>query len=148
MSDYSHLVGHRFPGGHHTLASYEAWLWDDSVASTPEPAAAHPGVAYAVGLHGGGASIQDIMDLFGTSNDAGVMMAGVEFEFAGTLTPGASYEVEGEVTSVERKAGKRAGAFDLVGFEHRLFDGGDRSPVAVVQHAWVIPRQGEEGGDA
>jgi hypothetical protein len=150
VNDYSHLVGHRFPGGRHTLESYEAWLWDDAVEAGPNAGAAHPGSAYMIALHGGGASIQAIMDLLGTASDAGVMMAGVEFELAGPIEPGATFEVEGEVTAVERKVGRRAGAFDLVGFVHRLrlAEAEAGEPVAVVRHSWVIPRKEDQDGGA
>jgi hypothetical protein len=146
MSDFAHVVGQRFPGGTYTLPPYEAWLWDDAVASAPEATSAHPGIAYMIGLHGGGASIQDIMDVLETSNDAGVMMAGVEFDLLGSIEPGASFDVEGEITSVKRKFGKRTGPFDLVGFEHRLFaldHNGSRigdAPIVTVSHAWMVPR--------
>lgn len=143
MSDYSHLVGHRFPGGSHTLQPHEAWLWDDSVEAEPEAGAVHPGASYMIGFRAAGTSIQDLMDVFETPSDAGVMMAEVEFEFAGALVPGTTFEVEGEVFSVERKRGRRTGAFDLVGFVHRLRAEAGADPVAV-NRTWIaIPRPGE-----
>jgi hypothetical protein len=153
VEDFDHVVGHRFPGGRHTLAPHEAWLWDDAVGAVPDRTLAHPGIAYMVGLHGGGASIQDIMDVLGTDNDAGVMMAGLEFDVHEPLRPGATFDVEGEITSVVRKCGKRTGPFDLVGFEHRLtaVEDGVRSeagPDVVVRHMWLVPRALEAKIDA
>jgi hypothetical protein len=145
-TDFSHLAGERFHGDRFTLAGYEAWLWDDAVEVTPETAAVHPGCAYMIGLHGGGRSITDIMELLETAYDSGVMLGEIEFEFNGTLTPESSFDVEGEVLEVERKHGRRAGTFDRVRFAHRLRAadaGAESEPVAVVTHTWIVPRKEE-----
>ena len=52
MSDYSHLVGHQFPGGRYTLTPHVAWLWADCAMSEPDPAAAHPSLAYLAAMQG------------------------------------------------------------------------------------------------
>lgn len=134
------VVGHRFPGGAYHLPDYVSWLWTDAVTAAPDPAAAHPGIAYMVALHGGRASIQDIMDLLGTAADAGVQFGEVAFEFDGVLSPGATYQVDGEVLAVQRKAGRRTGPFDLATFQHRLREQAGGPPVATVTHTWVVPR--------
>jgi hypothetical protein len=137
--DYAHLIGHRFPGGRYRLASYVSWLWADAVEATPNRAFAHPGIAYMVGLHGGGASITEIMDLLDADADSGVMFGEIELEFAGPLRPEQEYDVEGEVLAVERKRGRRAGVFDRVTFAHRISEiAGPR--VAQVTHTWIFPR--------
>jgi len=138
------VAGRRFPGGEYLLPAHEGWLWTDAVQGRPSlEGPLTPGIAYMVGLHGGGAGIQDIMDLLGVAADAGVMMAGVELEVHRPMLPGERYAVTGEVTSCVRKQGRKAGSFDLVHFVHRLADAAGE-PVADVHHSWVIPR-GEDG---
>lgn len=135
------VAGRAFPGGTYDLPAHEGWLWTDAVQGTPTlEGPLTPGIAYMVGLHGGGAGIQDIMDLLEVASDAGVMMAGVDMEVFRPLLPGERYAVTGEVLSSVRKQGRKAGSFDLVDFVHRLTDaGGER--VADVRHTWVIPRE-------
>jgi hypothetical protein len=140
-TDYGHLVGHRFRGGTYRLAGYEAWLWADAVGAPHEPVA-DPVMAYMIGLHGGGASIADIMALLEADLNSGVLFGEIAFEFAQPLRPETTYHVEGEVLAVERKQGRRAGVFDRVRFCHRLTnDVGE--PVATVTHVWVFPRREE-----
>jgi hypothetical protein len=138
--DFSHLAGHAFPGGSYTLAPHEAWLWADAVGATPDPGFAHPEIAYMVGLHGGGASIGQIMELLEADEDSGVLFGELEFEFDRPLRPGTTYEVAGHVISVERKQGRKAGVFDRATFVHELTAAGDPAPSARITHVWIFPR--------
>ena len=140
MGETSQLINQRFPGGTYTLPRYEAWLWADAATARMISDAAHPGIAYMIGLHGGGASIQQIMDMLGTSADAGVQFGEVRFEFGDLIRADTTYHVDGEVLDVVRKHGRRMGAFDLVTFVHRLRAQPDGDPVATVTHTWVVPR--------
>lgn len=139
--DYSHLAGHSLPGGSYTLPSYVSWLWTDAVTGKPDERFAHPEIAYMVGLHGGGASIGDIMALLGAAQDSGVLFGEIEFEFAKPLTPETSYHVAGWVASVERKHGRKAGVFDRAVFVHELTAEGEQTPSARVTHTWIFPRR-------
>jgi len=94
-----------------------------------------------VGLHGGGLSIGGIMEMFETDADAGVMFGEIEFDFGGVVRADETYDVVGEVLSVDRKYGRKAGAFDRVKFVHRLHTSGDTDPTVTVTHTWIIPRQ-------
>lgn len=141
-STFDHLEGHRFPGGTYRLPAYETWLWADAVGATPDPDAAHPGMAYVVGLLGAGASIQDIFGLLGADANSGVLFGRIEMAFLSPLVPDREYRVDGEVLTVERKHGKRTGPFDRVTFRHHIYATGhdDGQPVAVVTHTWIFPR--------
>lgn len=147
VRDYSHLIGHAFSSGRYRLAPYEAWLWDDAVMSSHDEPMAHPGIAYMIGLRGGGGSIQEVLRLLEASHDSGVLMGSLGFDIQGPIEPGRTFLVDGRITSVERKESRRIGAFDLVGFEHRIILESDQRTsrselVAVVRHAWLIPRPG------
>lgn len=142
LTDFEHLAGRRLPGGTYRLPGYESWLWADAVGAEPTSEVAHPGMAYMIGLHGGGASIQAIFDMFGADADSGVLFGAIEMEFFAPLVSDREYLVEGEILSVKRKQGKRTGPFDLVTFRHRIRgDGGDcDGSVATVTHTWIFPR--------
>jgi hypothetical protein len=138
--DYSHLAGHEFPGGSYELPGYQIWLWADAVQADPRDPHAHPEIAYMIGLHGGGASIADIMALLGADADSGVMFGELSFEFAGPILADRTYEVRGRVLSVDRKEGRKAGVFDLATFVHELTAAGDSMPTTRIEHVWVFPR--------
>ncbi len=151
---YDHLEGHRFPGGDYHLPAHEAWLWADAVGGDPRAEVAHPALAYMIGLHGGGASVQDIFDLLEADADSGVLFGEIELDLAAPIVAGRDYRVEGEVLSVERKEGRRAGMFDRVTFQHRIHlvgegegahgvgdsRGGVGEQIAAVTHTWIFPR--------
>ena len=140
-SDYRHLIGHRFPGGSYTLPGYLAWLWADAACATPHAGVAHPSLGYFVAMQGVGVTIQDIFDLMDASADSGVMFGETELEFAGTLEPDATYDVEGEISHVERKSGKRAGTFDKLTFVIRATDRISGEPVVTNTNTWIFPRK-------
>ncbi len=143
-SDYSHLVGHRFPGGTRVLPEYVNWLWEDCILNDHDAALAHPSLGYLIGMAGLGVSIGDVMALLDGSPDSGVMFGESDLEFHGTLTPGATYECEGEIIGVERKSGKRAGVFDKLTFRTAVREAGSTVPAAVCTHTWIFPRKGAE----
>jgi len=143
MSDYSHLVGHRFPGGRFTLAPHEAWLWADCALAEPDPAAAHPALGYHAAMAGCGVSIGELFALLGADADSGVMFGETELEFNGVLVPGDTYELEGGIVSIERKHGRRAGTFDRMTFQISGRREGETEPLFTATNTWVFPRQEE-----
>jgi hypothetical protein len=147
MSDYSHLVGHRFPGGRFTLSPHVAWLWADCAMSTPDPSQAHPTLSYLAAMQGCGVTIQDVFDLFGADADSGVMFGEVDLEYNGVLAPGDTYELQGGITAVERKHGRRAGTFDRMTFRIAGRREGESEseaePLFAVTTTWVFPRREE-----
>jgi len=143
--DYGHLAGHRFPGGAFTLPEYVSWLWEDCVLAEHDARVAHPSLAYFVAMAGLGVSIGDVMALLDGSPDSGVMFGENELELHGALRPGSTYDCEGEIISVERKAGKRAGTFDKLAFRVTVRERGADAPVALCTSSWIFPRR--DGGD-
>jgi hypothetical protein len=143
--DYSHLAGHRFPGATYTLPEYVTWLWEDCILAEHDASAAHPSLAYFVAMAGLGTTIAEVMALLEGSPDSGVMFGENELELRGVLRPGCTYECAGEIVSVERKAGRRAGVFDKLTFRVDVREAGDPAPVAVCTSSWIFPRR--DGGD-
>lgn len=144
MKDFSHLEGHRFPGGTYTLPEYLAWLWADVVGGEPGADVAHPGLAYFAAIQGCGVSIQEIFDLMEADAASGVVFGEEILELSRPLRPGATYEVQGEITEVVRKSGKRAGVFDRLSFAISLKGEASGEPVATSTSIWIFPRK-EDG---
>jgi len=143
-SPYAHLVGHKFPGASYTLPEYVAWLWHDACLVEPDAAVAHPSLAHLVGMQGVGMSIAEMFGLMDATADSGVMYGQADYEFAGTLHPGATYDSDAEIVGVERKEGRRAGVFDTMTFQVRVRErGGSPDPVVTCTHTWVFPRGSE-----
>jgi hypothetical protein len=143
--DYSHLVGHRFPGGTVTVPGWLDLLWRDAVLADPPGDVVHPGLAYLAAVQGAGVTFQDIFDLAGATAESGPMFGEQTLMFEAPLRVDTEYAVEGEITDVIRKRGRRAGAFDLLTFELRLLNAaGD--VVATNVNTFVFPRAaGGEG---
>ncbi len=143
ISDYSHLAGHRFPGGRFTLSPHLAWLWADCAMARPDAEVAHPTLAYYSAMRGCGISIQELFDLVGADADSGAMFGECVIDLSGTLAPGDVYEIEGRIVDVERKHGRRAGTFDKLTFEMTGRRDGDGEPLFRVTNTFIFPRREE-----
>jgi len=146
MSDYSHLAGHRFPGGRFVLSPHLAWLWADCAMAEPDLAVAHPTLSYYAAMRGCGISIQELFDLLDADADSGAMFGECVLELNGALTPGSVYEIEGRIVDIERKHGRRAGTFDRMTFEISGRPDGERGPLFRVTNTFIFPRRGEAAG--
>ena len=71
------------------------------------------------------------------------MVGDQRFEFIEPLEVDREYAVEGGITEVVRKEGRRAGVFDIATFELRILDLDTRAPVAVSTTSFVFPRRDE-----
>jgi hypothetical protein len=140
MSDFSHLIGHRFPGGTYQLPGYLAWLWTDAALATRHADVEHPSLGYFVAMQGAGITIQELFDLMEADADSGVMFGETELEFSGPIRSDVDYAVEGEITGVERKSGKRAGVFDRLTFVIRVLDSDSSTPLVTNTNTWIFPR--------
>ena len=141
IEDLEALVGTEFPEGSYTIEPYEHWLCADAVLSPPLPeGVAHPMYGYYVAIRGMGKSLDEIFADAGSSAAEGPMFGEAGLEFSAPLQVGATYTVRGRYTSAVRKEGKRAGVFDIVGFELDIVDdAGD--VVAKSANSFVYPRR-------
>lgn len=139
--DYSHLIGHRFPGGKVTVPEWMNRLWADACLAEDTTPLVHPVLTYFAAIEGSGVSFQDIFDLMEAAADSGIMFGEQRLDFAGPLEVGREYEVEGEIVGVERKVGRRAGTFDLLTFALRLREPGAAEPRVVSTSTFVFPRK-------
>jgi hypothetical protein len=143
LTDYSHLVGHRFPGGRFTLSPHLAWLWADCAMVEPDAEVAHPTLSYYSAMQGCGVTIQEIFDLMGADANSGAMFGECVLEYHGALTPGETYEVEGGIVAVERKQGRRAGAFDSMTFQISGRREDEAEALFTVTNSFIFPRREE-----
>ena len=143
--DYSHVAGHRFPGGTTTVPPWMNQLWGDAVLAAEDPAPyVHPVLAYYAAAQGSGISFQEIFDLLGLEDGAAVMLGEQRFEFTAPLEVGREYVVEGGITDVVRKKGRKVGTFDIATFELRLLEHGSSEPTAISTTSFVFQRKDQE----
>jgi hypothetical protein len=143
LSDYSHLVGHRFPGGRFTLSPHLAWLWADCAMAQPDREVAHPALSYYSAMQGCGVTIQELFDLMEADADSGAMFGECVMEYNGALAPGETYLVDGGIVGVERKQGRRAGVFDSMTFQISGRREGESEPLFTVTNSFIFPRREE-----
>lgn len=141
MNDYSHLEGHRFPGGTVTVLPHISWLWADAVNSD-DPAEVHPSYAFAMAIEGMGVTIDELLALADLKADEGSLAGELELEFEQPLRLGGRYRVEGEIVAMERKHGARMGTFDRLRFEVTLTDVETGVLAVRTENAFLLPRPG------
>jgi hypothetical protein len=139
--DYSHVIGHRFPGGVTRVPAWMNLLWRDAVLDDEASDDVHPVLVYYAAVQGSGVSFQDIFDLLEGSVESGIMLAEQRFEFNRPMLVETDYEVEGGIVDVVRKEGRRAGVFDIATFELRVLEPSVAEPVALSTTAFVFPRR-------
>ena len=142
--DYSHLIGHPFPGGTTTVPTWMNRLWGDAVAAEADPAPfVHPVLVYYAAVQGSGIVFQDIFDLMEADANSGIMVGEQRFEFRAPLEVEKEYRVDGGIVDVVRKEGRRAGVFDIATFELRVSEPGADEPLAISTTSFVFPRRDE-----
>lgn len=138
-SDYRDLVGREVPGGSWTLEPWRAWLVADALVDDPWDEVPHPVLAWMAGVGGMGMSWDDLFAWFGARAEDGPMFGEHRTSIHRALEIGATYDVTGRIVSVERKVGRRAGTFDIVGYELDLHRGAIH--VARCYNSIVFPRR-------
>jgi hypothetical protein len=94
---------------------------------------------YYAALGGMGVSLDEFFAVVEASADDGVMFGEAEISVIEPLKIGSTYRVDGEITSAVRKAGKRAGVFDIVSFELKLTL--SERHLATSTNSFVFPRR-------
>ena len=85
------------------------------------------------------------MALLDGSPDSGVMFGENKSTCAARCIQDRPIDCEGEILSVERKSGRRAGTFDKLTFRVTVRERGALAPVALCTSSWIFPRR--DGGD-
>jgi len=135
------IVGRPFPGGTTTIEPYVSWLVNDVVcAPRTRTEIAHPIFVYLVATGAMGMTWDELFAACGATADDGPMFGEHETEINVPLRIGATYRVAGEFVSAVRKSGRRAGVFDIIGFELRLTEPDTDTVVATCRNSIVFPR--------
>lgn len=117
------LVGYRFPSGAYKIEHWENYLLTEATAGQHFPSAyAHPSFLFHAPLAAVGLTYQEIFDLCGAESADAVRAGEYDWEIFRTLKEGVQYQAQGQILSVERKAGEQAGVFDAVVFAIELSD--------------------------
>lgn len=136
---YGDRVGREFPGGSYQIAPWRAWLVADTLLDDPWDDVPHPVLAWMAGVGGMGMTWDDLFAWFDASADGGPMFGEHHTTLHRPLESGATYTVSGRVVSVDRKVGRRAGTFDVVGYELDLHLADEH--VARCYNSIVFPRR-------
>lgn len=134
-------VGREFPGGIYVLEPWRAWLLADCLGDDPYTQVPHPVLAWMASVGGMGASWDQVFSWFQSCAADGPMFGEHRTTMLGPLLLGATYQVRGRITSVDRKRGRQAGVFDIVGYEFDLHDRADGTQVARCWNSLVLPRR-------
>ena len=133
------LVGYRFPSGTYKIEHWENYLLTEATAGQHFSSAyAHPSFLFHAPLAAVGLTYQEIFDLCGAESADAVRAGEYDWEIFRTLQEGIQYQAQGQILSVERKAGKRAGVFDAVVFAIELSD--TTGVAARVTNTWLFLR--------
>ena len=133
------LAGTRLPAGTFTLTAQTRRRFADAVLGDPE---ADPSVdalwIFTSGMPGMGIDLSQVFALVGCSMvEDGPMLGGTEFQLHRRIELDRPYRATGEIVDVERKTGRRAGAFDLLRIRVALAD--DAGEAAAATTTYVLP---------
>lgn len=139
--DIRRQVGRRFPGGEFVIEPWRAWLVADVTLDEPGPKVAHPLFVWLAATGAMGLNWDELFAWFGSSALDGPMFGEHQTSIHRPLMVGGTYAVSGGITSAERKSGRTAKSFDLVGYELELRDTADGVHVANCWNSIVFPRR-------
>lgn len=135
------LVGTRFPGGTYTVERWENVLLYDVVEFPPaNDGSVHPIGLFHVPLAACGWNYRQIFEICNAESDEAVRAGEYTWELLDVMREGATYEVSGEFTGVERKQGRRGGVFDKVSFRLDVIDQATSIHTATVTNSWLFLR--------
>jgi acyl dehydratase len=137
------LIGHRLEGSF-TIDPEAHRVFTDAVfAGDWQGQVAHPLFLHLVAHCGKGMPLEEFFDLLGTELESGVTFGEGRLDYHAPLQIGATYRVQTEIADVERKHGRRRGAFDVVTCRIRVFDADD-TLVGVSHESYVVPETSQE----
>ncbi|MCC5884805.1 MAG: hypothetical protein JJT88_00050 [Gammaproteobacteria bacterium] len=133
------LVGHRFPGGHYTIAHWENFLLTECTGSEPLPGdIAHPVALFHVPILGAGTSIGEMFALGQADSDASIGIESYDWEFFQPLREEHPYRIDAEITEADRRE-ENGRMFDRIAFRFDLKDE-DGKPAARTTITWHYNR--------
>lgn len=139
------VVGHPLPGGTFLVREHERFVAHDALGSPALPGdVLHPAWVLLGVLREKGMTTEDLVALVGATERDGVLGGELTLEQVEPLRAGVEYRVRGEVTALDRRQGRRAGTMDLLTFELRVTDPGERLCATSTQTFVVLRGGGRE----
>lgn len=140
------LIGRELPGGVLTIPPHRQWLLGDVLMgpTVPFPSDGSPAHPLFVYLSSGamGVSWDELFAICGSKAEDGPMFGEHETVLHAPLVVGESYTVTGKFVSALRKEGRRAGVFDIIGFELVMRDATGQV-IATTTNSIVYPRRAQ-----
>jgi hypothetical protein len=137
QSEIEALVGHKFPGGHYTIAHWENFLLTECTGAAPLPDdLAHPVALFHMPILGANTSIGEMFALGQADSDSSIGIESYDWVFNKPLREEVEYRIEGEVTEADRCTAENNKAFDRIQFRFDLHepDGEHAASTTVTWH--------------
>jgi hypothetical protein len=127
------------PGGTFTLTADARRRFAGAVLGDPD---ADPSVdalwIFTSGLHGMGMDLTEVFASAGCSMvEDGPMLGGIDFELTRPIEVDRAYRATGAILGIERKTGRRTGAFDLMRMRVALSD--EQGEAAAATTTYILP---------
>jgi hypothetical protein len=121
--DINALAGHRFPGGHYTVAHWENFLLTECTGAELLPdGMVHPVVLFHLPIAGAGTSIAEMFALGRAESDLSIMIESYDWETFLPLREDIRYRVSGGITSAERRRNDEGKYYDRIQFCFEVHD--------------------------
>lgn len=134
------LPGRPIPGGRFMIEPYQQWLLNDVVLGTQTSGTtAHPLFVYVAATGAMGLTWDELFAICGATAADGPMFGESETVIHDPLRVQVEYRVDGRFTTAQRKHGRTAGTFDIIGFELDVRLG--NAVVACTRNSIVYPRR-------
>ena len=119
--DITALVGHRFPGGHYTVAHWENFLLTGCTGAELLPdGMVHPVALFHAPITGAGTSIAEMFALGQAESDLSIMIESYDWETFVPLLEEMRYEVTGTITSAQRCRNEQGETYDRIQFQFEM----------------------------
>lgn len=111
------ITGHRFAGGHYTIAHWENFLLTECTGAELMPdGIAHPVALFHVPIIGSGTSIAEMFALGQAESDLSITIESYDWEMFEPLREETRYAVSGSVVSAERCLDDKERIYDRIQF--------------------------------
>jgi len=137
VTDIETLAGHRFPGGHYTVAHWENFLLTECTGAALMPdGIVHPVALFHLPIEGAGTSIAEMFALGQAESDLSIMIESYDWELFEPLLEEVRYAVEGSIVSAKRHQNDEGQTYDRLQFQFEVTtpDGSQAARTTITWH--------------
>jgi len=141
-SEITALAGHRFPGGHYTVAHWENFLLTECTGTDLLPdGQVHPVALFHLPIMGAGTSISEMFALGQAESDLSIIIESYDWEMFQPLHEETRYAVSGAIVSAERCTNATGKPYDRLQFCFEVHDpAGEEGLMARTTITWHYTR--------